>query len=120
MPFLGDYIGHIISEITRARLHADLEALRVADYYAKEPLLRHFPVPRFRLPSVKLEVPVAPVSTQERELGDGAVLIFDLHLQLIVRQHLRAKLENLREDSGGKPVIDVIIVEVKPGFVTRS
>jgi hypothetical protein len=47
-----------MSEITIARMKADLEAVRVAELYADHPLLRHMPVPHFRLPSVELDAPV--------------------------------------------------------------
>lgn len=59
MPNLGDYLGVLLSEITVARMHADLEAVRVAELYAGHPLLRHMPVPRFRLPDVEIDIPVA-------------------------------------------------------------
>ena len=58
MPKLGDYLGHLLSEITIARMHADLEAVRVAELYADHPLLRNMPVPRFRMPAVEIDVPV--------------------------------------------------------------
>ena len=58
MPNLGDFLGHMMSEITIARMHADLESLRIAELYANHELLRNMPVPRFRLPDVSLDVPV--------------------------------------------------------------
>ena len=48
----------MLAEITIARLHADLEAVRIAELYAEHPLLRTMPVPRFRMPEVELDVPV--------------------------------------------------------------
>lgn len=59
MSNLGDYLGQILSEITLARVQADLQAVRLADFYAAHPLLKTFPVPRFRLPKVTIDVPVA-------------------------------------------------------------
>jgi len=59
MSNLGDYIGQILSEMATARVQADLQAVRLADIYATHPLLKAFPVPRFRLPTVTLDVPVA-------------------------------------------------------------
>jgi hypothetical protein len=59
MSNLGDYIGQILSEITIARVQADMQAVRLADMYATHPLLKTFPVPRFRLPKVTIDVPVA-------------------------------------------------------------
>lgn len=67
MPYLGDFLGHIMAEITIARMQADLEALRVADYYASHPLLRHMPVPRFRLSDFDVELPVIVDNIEEAE-----------------------------------------------------
>jgi hypothetical protein len=54
-----------MAEITRARLQADLESVRVAEIYAANPLLEKLDVPRFRLPEVKLEIPVVIAETRE-------------------------------------------------------
>lgn len=60
MADLSEYLGHILCEITRARVMADAEAVRIAREYAADAsgLLRHFPVPRMRLPQVEMTVPV--------------------------------------------------------------
>ncbi|MGP8331776.1 MAG: hypothetical protein ACT6FB_05495 [Methanosarcinaceae archaeon] len=58
MPYLGDYLGHLLSEITNARVQADLETVRIAELYSSHPLLKHMPVPHFRLPTVTLDVPL--------------------------------------------------------------
>jgi hypothetical protein len=71
MPNLGDYIGQVMAEITLARVQADLEAVRLADYYANHPLLKTFPVPRFRLPTVNLDFPVAISTVQEPQRARG-------------------------------------------------
>jgi len=71
MPFLGDYLGHLLSEITTARLQADLEAVRVADLYASHPLLKSLPIPRFRLPTITLDVPVAVSKMEEAKPGES-------------------------------------------------
>lgn len=57
MPALGDFLGALLGELASARLHADVETLRVADVYANHELLKHLPVPRFRLPEVRLDLP---------------------------------------------------------------
>lgn len=72
MPKLGDYLGQLVSEITIARLHADLEAVRLAELYASHPLLRHMPVPRFRLPEVQLDLPVVIEQMDEPRPGESA------------------------------------------------
>jgi hypothetical protein len=63
MLSLGDYLGFLLAEITNARFQADLESARIAQLYASHPLLQHMPVPRFRLPNVVLNVPVAVEKT---------------------------------------------------------
>ena len=72
MPNLGDYLGHLLSEITMARMQADLEAVRVAELYAGHPLLRNMPVPHFRVPEIDLDVPVVIKSVEEPRPGESA------------------------------------------------
>jgi hypothetical protein len=80
MVDLSDYLGHILCEVTRARVMADMEALRVAQEYAGDEagLLRHFPVPRMRLPTLEITVPVQindmPEGYVERTRADTASL----------------------------------------------
>lgn len=67
MPYLGDYLGSLLEEVTRARVRADLEAVRVAEIYRSHPLLRNFPIPRVRLPQVEMDVPVLVSEAPEDE-----------------------------------------------------
>ncbi|RPE08030.1 hypothetical protein EGT74_13225 [Chitinophaga lutea] len=55
---LADYVGFIFSEITRARDHADRVAKDMAIAYAKDDVLKHFSVPRFKIPEMELTIPV--------------------------------------------------------------
>jgi hypothetical protein len=64
MSNFGDFIGQCLAEITTARVQADLESVRLADFYATHPLLKSFPVPRFRLPTVTIDVPLAVSEVQ--------------------------------------------------------
>ena len=66
MPNLGDYIGHLLAEITIARMQADVESVRVAELYSNHPLLKSMPIPHFRLPSVELDIPIAIKEMQEQ------------------------------------------------------
>lgn len=82
MPYLGDYVGHLAAEMAIARFHADLEAIRIAELYASNELLRHMAVPRFRLPKVTIDVPVAIKEMEEVERGmppRGGVALSTLH-----------------------------------------
>jgi hypothetical protein len=58
MASLGDFVGQLLTEIANARLQADQEAIRIAHLYAGDALLRHLPVPHFRLPELTLDIPV--------------------------------------------------------------
>ena len=71
MPKLGDYLGQLLSEITMARMHADIESVKVAEFYADHPLLRNMPVPRFRMPDVEVDVPVVVQELEEPEPGES-------------------------------------------------
>jgi hypothetical protein len=51
-------------------MQADLEAVRVAELYANHPLLRHMPVPHFRLPNVEVDIPVAIKEMEEPRAGE--------------------------------------------------
>lgn len=58
MPTLGDFIGALLSDAANARVRADIEAIKLASSYSGHELLRHLPVPRFRLPDITVEFPV--------------------------------------------------------------
>lgn len=58
MITLGEYMSFIYGEMTRARQHADATSIEIAKGYAKDELLRHFSVPRFRIPEMELTIPV--------------------------------------------------------------
>lgn len=67
MGDLNETLGHLLCEITRARMSADLEAVRIAKLYASDPdgLLRNFPIPRMRMPNVEVSLPVIVSSVPE-------------------------------------------------------
>ena len=71
MSFLGDYLGQLLSEITIARMQADLETVRLAELYAAHPLLRTMPVPHLRLPDVELEIPVLIKAVEDPRPGES-------------------------------------------------
>ncbi len=70
---LGDYLGHLLSEIIKARVQADMETLRIAEIYVSNPLLKHFPVPKIRMPNVELNVPVIISKTPNNNLLDSVI-----------------------------------------------
>ena len=70
MPYLGDYLGQLLSEISMARMQSDLETIRLAELYAAHPLLRTMPVPHVRLPDVELEIPVLVKASEDPRVGE--------------------------------------------------
>jgi hypothetical protein len=58
MITLSEYVGFIFQEITRARVLADNESKRIAEAYAKDEIMQHFSVPRFKIPEMELTIPV--------------------------------------------------------------
>ena len=52
---LSDYLAFILSEISRARDMADRYTREIALVYAKDDVLRHFSVPRFKLSKMDVE-----------------------------------------------------------------
>lgn len=55
---LSDYMDYLNEEIVLARKKADEQAVLIAKEYAKHPYLKYFRVPRFTMPTVKLEIPI--------------------------------------------------------------
>jgi hypothetical protein len=55
---LADYTGYIFLEIIRAREMADRHSRALAEVYARDPVLQHFSVPRFKVPKLELTIPV--------------------------------------------------------------
>jgi len=55
---LSDYLAFVFSEISRARDMADRYSKEIALVYAKDDVLRHFSVPRFKLAKLELNMPV--------------------------------------------------------------
>ena len=55
---LSDYLDYLNQQIVQARKSADEMAIQTAKEYAGHPYLKYFKVPRFAVPSIKMDVPV--------------------------------------------------------------
>ncbi|MBS1570895.1 MAG: hypothetical protein JST62_00655 [Bacteroidetes bacterium] len=55
---LSDYLDYLNNEIIQARKMADENAIRVAKLYAEHQYLKYFKVPRYSMPSIKMDVPL--------------------------------------------------------------
>ncbi|MBK9256737.1 MAG: hypothetical protein IPM42_14720 [Saprospiraceae bacterium] len=58
MITLKDYLSFIYKEITDSRLALDQYVSAKAQEYAKDEIMKNFPVPRFRIPEMELNIPV--------------------------------------------------------------
>lgn len=55
---LSDYLDYLNNEIIQARKKADENAVLIAKEYAQHEYLKYFKVPRYSLPSVKMDIPI--------------------------------------------------------------
>jgi hypothetical protein len=111
MVKLQEYIGALISSVATGRVLADLQTVTLAEEYAKNSLLAHFPVPRMRIRQVQMTVPVAIDAIQleienEYELLDGErfpsltyrEILRGLDVRSLPRETARALKEALAEN----------------------
>lgn len=131
MVYLGDYIGQLLAELTSARLQSDVETVRVAELYASHNLLKHFPVPRIRIGTIDLEIPVTVVRVEEANTEDSerlAVTPLELlkRFQLLLREQLdvhglqlspeEMNAMNVRLERSGKAMIRPRAVSMDTNF----
>lgn len=120
MAELSDFLGHILKEITRARVSADAEAVWTAKRYASDPdgLLRYFAVPRVRLPNVEITAPMIVSAVPEGyiEKTDSDLLSKTLAADLLktLAQH-KIKIDTAE-------IINVIKADpsLSKGYVSQS
>jgi hypothetical protein len=65
---LGDYTGYIFIEMVRAREIADRYSRELAGQYAADPVLKHFSVPRFKVPKMNLTIPILISGARFRQI----------------------------------------------------
>jgi len=68
MAKLGALLGAILSEASAARVQADLESVKIAKMYESDPFLKQMPIPRFRLPEISIDIPIA---IENEEINDN-------------------------------------------------
>src|SRR4051794_2573063 len=57
---------------------------------------------------LQLDVFAGDLSGRDRILRDDAAVVFDFHLDVVVRQYFRAEIENLRESAGVEAMFGVL------------
>jgi hypothetical protein len=55
---LSEYTGYLYLEMIKAREMADSYSKSVALRYEQDPVLKHFPTPRFKVPKITLSIPM--------------------------------------------------------------
>jgi hypothetical protein len=91
MPRLGEFLAALLSDAAQARVRADLETVRIAEAYVRDPLLKNLPVPRFRLPDITVDVPLL-ISQVEGTTDSPSGLPFDEPTSGELRNAVRAGL----------------------------
>jgi hypothetical protein len=105
---LADYTGYIYLELIKAREMADHYAKAVAEEYAKDKVLGHFSVPRFKVPKMTLTIPVLVSGARFNQ-----VTVFRMPLEkfvAIAEGRMEQVLSTIRQGDGTtltRPVIDV-------------
>jgi hypothetical protein len=98
---LSDYTGYIFNEMIKARQMADAYARQVAEEYAKDPVMKHFSVPRFKVPNMDLTVPVLVSGARFRQLGEFRMEF--AKFSAVVNKLIQPTLDKLRGGGGPRP-----------------
>ncbi len=93
MVKLGDYLSTLFTEITRARVEADLVSLNVAREYGRDEYLKHFPVPRVRVRSIDITMPVVMDGIDEKSLEEYRKPIDPAVVEKVVAEATAATLQ---------------------------
>ncbi len=73
MITLTDYLNYLNQQFVDARFQADRSAIVTARTYAADEYLRHFKVPRFTMPVIKLKVPIKIDAVNQETTYDFAL-----------------------------------------------
>lgn len=120
MAELSDFLSHILKEITRARMAADMEAVLVAKKYASDPegLLQCFPVPRMRLPNIEITAPMIVTIVPE---GHGEKTDPDLLSKILAADMLKMLTQHKIEINTAE-IIGIIKADpsLSKGYLSQS
>jgi len=95
MVNLGDYLGLLMEEIVHARMQCDLAVAQVAELYSSHPLLKHFPIPRIRLPNVEIRVPV--IISEVEEQANSVSARYKIEAKTLIEASEKITLAELRK-----------------------
>ena len=66
MAQLEEFLGELVTSISKSRVNSDLQTINIAKEYAKDNLLQHFAVPRMRIENVEFSIPIAIDKTAQK------------------------------------------------------
>ncbi|HMO63600.1 MAG TPA: hypothetical protein PKC39_16050 [Ferruginibacter sp.] len=119
MVALDEYLGKLVSSLSRARVLADIESAKIAQTYAENNLLKHFSIPRMRIVDVELTIPVAVcdllIEDKRKIRFIDKRKVADLTYSVILRSlNLKSLPDNLLKDFelGMHKQIDVLISQI--------
>jgi|688.fasta_scaffold148504_4 hypothetical protein len=119
MAKLHDFLGGLASSITDARVNADMQSLRIAEEYAKDDILKHFSVPRMRIDSVELHIPVAVDQLKENSQKVYKPINKAAFTQKIIDQILAAFPSRLQSAETTKKLDSAADSTLKPAVEIR-
>lgn len=99
---LSDYLDYLNNEIIQARKKADENAIRVAKEYAEHQYLKYFKVPRYSIPSIKMDIPL-----KISDIDSETVQAFKIdQKQLLTEVNDKIKLVNVTKKLNIPPVTE--------------
>lgn len=117
MPYLGDFLGQLMAEVTIARAQADVESIRIAELYSGHDLLRHFPIPRVRLPDVQIDLAIvnraeAAATSEQRVFPSAKDIAAEFHQKAV--EHLKSAGVNL--SAGRARTLEARLMKIAMSF----
>lgn len=127
MVKLSDYLDYLYKEVIEARKLVDERSVELAREYAKHEYLKYFRVPRFTMPSVKMDIPLKvdalDAETKYNFKMDENSFIADVNKQIhTINEKKNLKIPPVTKEGLSKIKFDEVIKDLEKGdyrFVRR-
>lgn len=100
MVKLSEFVGEMISELSKARQMADAASVQLSQSYHADAFLKEMPVPHYTIDEAEVSFPLAVVemsSDTPKDIEDNILTAIKLKLPAILLQALREAYVNKRE-----------------------
>ncbi|MEZ5046694.1 MAG: hypothetical protein R2831_06855 [Chitinophagaceae bacterium] len=67
MANLKTFLGELVTNISKARVESDIQSISIAKEYAKDELLKHLSIPRMKVDSVEISIPLGITEVKYKE-----------------------------------------------------